>query len=155
MSGLRGWPAVSNDLQTTAQPLQPSPVVIERLTMEFLRVLGLLVVVVGRKDYIAAASGATLLRNFLIQLMVEDVAVPDRGGALHQSALLPQHHREQLYSLPAIAANSEAVIAAHVECAKVFLPLARQLTTRCDVGWPHALEDATRAYLSAELGVLI
>jgi hypothetical protein len=62
---------------------------VARLNREFLRILGLLPVVLGREEYVVGASGAGLARTLLIQLMVEEVAAPGPGGALHLRGLLP------------------------------------------------------------------
>ena len=135
------------------QPLAPSPKTVQRLVTEFLRVLGLLPVVIGREDYVNAVSGAALLRQTLVQLMIEDVAVEDPGGALHLSALLPPERYAVLARLPGVEATRESAIAAHVACAQAFLPLARELTKRCELAWPVDLERAARAHIYQRLGV--
>ncbi|WP_152365276.1 aminoglycoside 6-adenylyltransferase [Microlunatus speluncae] len=128
-----------------AEPLQPDPGNVERLIKEFFRVLGLTPVVLGRADLITAASGAGLLRDLLINLMLEDVAVPDRGGALHTSALLPPDRREQVERLPAIEATRESAVAVHRACTELFLPLARDLAARTGVTWPDEFARAALA----------
>jgi predicted nucleotidyltransferase len=132
---------------------QPDPRHVETLVREFLRVLGLLPVVVGRSEFVAGESGAGLLRTMLIQLMLEDVAVEDRGGALHLNTLLPEDRLRVLTDLPAMTATRESVTAAHVACAEAFLPIARELYARCGLDWPAELEDAVRGHLSAEIAV--
>jgi hypothetical protein len=144
---------LADSLQPSGQPLGPSPGTVERLVTEFLRVLGLLPVVVGRHDYVVAATGATLLRTSLIQLMIEDVAVEDRGGVLHLERLLPPERYASLAALPPIEATREAAIAAHVACARLFLPLGRDLAQRAGVAWPETLERAARAHLVRRLGI--
>ena len=76
-------------LRQKGEPLAPSGPRIQGLTKEFMRILGLLPVVLGREEYAVSASGSGLIRMLLIQLMTEDVAVEDRGGALHLRGLLP------------------------------------------------------------------
>ena len=144
---------LSAGLSQPRPPLQPDPQRIEALGREFLRVLGLLPVVVGRGEYVLGVSGATLLREMLIQLMLQDVAVEDRGGALHLNSLLPPDRQQTLVDLPAMAANHESVLAANVACAAAFLPLARDLHERCGLRWPQELEDAARRHLATELAV--
>ena len=41
-------------------------------------------------------SGAGLLRGLVVQLFLEDVAVEDRGGALHLNALRPEDLEDAL-----------------------------------------------------------
>jgi predicted nucleotidyltransferase len=134
-------------------PLQPDAKKIRTITIEFLRVLGLLPVVAARSEYVVGASGAGLLRELLIQLMLEDVAVEDRGGALHLSGLLPEVRLQALRDLPPIAATREAVIAGHLACAQIFLPIARDLSGRVGVQWPAELERAVRAHLHRALSL--
>ena len=125
-----------------AEPLQPDPVAVERLIKEFFRVLGLTPVVLGRGGVIDAASGSGLLRQLLIDLMLQDVAVPDRGGALHTSSLLPPQRRAQVEALPAIEATRESALAVHRACTDLFLPLARDLAARTGVTWPDEFVQA-------------
>lgn len=140
-------------LRPDAPPLAPDPDRIAALATEFLRVLGLLPVVVGRGEYVVGVSGAGLLRTLLVRLMLEDVAVPDRGGALRLVGLLPPDRLAVLAGLPPAAATRESVVAAHLACARAFLPLGRQLAARTGAGWPAAMEAACRRHLADTLGV--
>lgn len=65
----------------------PDPGRVGSITREFLRVLGLLPVVIGRGEFVVGQSGVGLLRSMLIDVMLEEVAVEDRGGALHLNQL--------------------------------------------------------------------
>lgn len=132
---------------------EPDAVNVSRLITEFWGVIGLLPVVVGRKDGLVAASGSALLRTLLIQLILEDVDVPDCGGALHWERLLPARYAQQLRALPPIQADVESAIAVHTGCAQIFLPVARSLAERTSVHWPGELEAAARAHLERELGL--
>jgi len=116
-------------------------------------VLGLLPVVVGREEFVVAVSGAGLLRDMLIDVMLEDVAVEDRGGALHLNRLLPADRQQLLTNLPALRATRESVINAHLACASVFLPLARDLHRRCGLVCPQDFEDTTRRHLTKALSI--
>lgn len=133
----------------------PNPERIESITQEFFRVLGLLPVVVGREEYALAQSGAELLRSMLIELMLEDTAVEDRGGALHLNPLLPPERQRMLIDLPPLSAKRESVIACHVACAEAFLPLARDLGRRCGLTWPQDLEQAALRHVETSLSVQI
>ena len=118
------------------------------MTTEFIRVLGLLPVVVGRDEHVVGASGATLLRTMLVQLALEDVAVEDRGGALHLRALLPDERYRAIAGLPPVLANRDAVIEAHTAAARIFIPLAESLAARCGAEFPAEFYAATREHWS-------
>lgn len=57
---------------------------------EFIRVLGLLPLVIGRKDYVNAFTGIGHLRTRFIDLLIEEngISPAERGGALHLNRLL-------------------------------------------------------------------
>ena len=134
-------------------PLAPDPVKISSLTTEFLRVMGLLPVVLGRREHVVGVSGAGLLRGLIVQLFLEDVAVEDRGGALHLNTLLPPKRLDQLTDLPGVEATHDSVLEAHLACARVFLPVARELAQTSGAQWPTELEAALDRRLWTELGV--
>jgi len=140
-------------LAPPGRPAAPDPVKINALTTEFLRVMGLLPVALGRREHVVGVSGAGLLRGLIVQLFVEDVAVEDRGGAMHLNALLPPARLRQLVDLPAAEATHDSVLDAHMACARIFLPAARDLAAATDAQWPAELEDALRIRLRRELGL--
>lgn len=142
---------LQSKLRPGGEPLAPSGSRVNALTKEFMRVLGLLPLVLGREDYTVGASGASLIRMLLIQLMTEDVAVEDRGGALRLRGLLPDARIAEIDGLPAIAATRESVVAVHMAVARLFLPLARDLSERTGTEWPDALERALRDHLDRQL----
>lgn len=144
---------LSAELAAPAAPKQPDPARVQSITVEFLRVLGLLPVAIGREEYVVGESGAGLLRQMLIDLMLEDVAVEDRGGVLHLDGLLPADRQQILANLPPLEATREAVITANLTCAAHFLPLARTLHTTCGLPWPQDLEAAARRHLSTTLSL--
>lgn len=144
---------LESQFQESGGPLAPNPAVVTRLVKEFFRVLGLLPVVCAREEYSLAVSGAGLLRTLIIQLMLEDVAVEDRGGALHLKQLLPADRYTALAALPPMVADRESALATHLACADIFLPLARELSDRIGNEWPQSLENACRAHLERELKI--
>lgn len=143
--------------QRLAAPGSPRPVdpaTVERLTVEFLRVLGLFAVGHGRHDWVTLASGGMLLRQLTISLFSEEIAVEDRGGLLHLRRTLEPAAYQQLAELPAIMAAPEVCRLAHQHIAEVFLAKARQLSQQVDVTWPTALEESVRRRL-APLGIVV
>ncbi len=120
------------------------------MTEEFLRVLGLLPVVVGRGELVTAVSGAGILRQLLTTLLRYRVEGPRMSGALHLSRVLPADELAALAALPPVYAERSAVIRAHLSLASVFLPVARDLL---GPDFPYDQEKACWAYLQSELGV--
>ena len=126
-----------------------------RLVNEFLRVLGLAPVAVGREEFELALSGIDLLRRMTFELMLEENSVPPsmRGGALHRNPLLTAEQRESLRALPALVAERSSIIAGQAAFARLFLPRARRLAAEIGMEWPSAFEDATRRHLLKSLGL--
>ena len=133
----------------------PSPERVSKLITEFFRILGLLPVTLGRDEVFVAASGAALLRDLVVQMMLADASSPENGGALHLSTRLPADALGRLTALPPIVADRDAVLKAHLACAELFLPLARTLAGRVGAAWPTALAAACSGYLRRELGIEI
>jgi hypothetical protein len=125
---------------------------IRHLINDFIRVLGLLSVVAGRGEYFTAVAGAGLLREHLANLMVEEAAIPDPGGALHLSSLLSSGDMSILTSLPYPAPSRASVVAAHLETARQFMPRARAFAAALSSEWPIQFEEATLQHLRNELG---
>lgn len=120
---------------------------------EFLRVLGLLPVVLGRREYLAARAGLEMQRMALFQLLSETVERPDKGGMLVWSRRLPPDQHALLERLPQADLTETSLIAAYRAVATAFLPRARALAARWGIAWPTAFEAATRAHLRRSLGV--
>jgi hypothetical protein len=160
-----GGPAGLNDLDPDAvmelfnrDGVRPAPSfragvqveTVREMTEEFLRVLGLLPVVVGRGELVTAVSGAELLRQLLTTLLRYRVEGPRLSGALHLSRVLPADEMAALSAMPPVYADRAAVIRAHLSCAAMFLPVARDLL---GPDHPHELEKACWDYLRERLGV--
>lgn len=124
------------------------PGTVRELTEEFLRVLGLLPVVVGRGELVTAATGASLLRQMLTTLLRYRAEGPRLSGNLHLSRVLPADELAALAALPPVYAERGAVVRAHLSCAGMFLPVARELL---GPDHPVALERACWDYLRREL----
>ncbi len=160
-----GGPADLNDLDPDAvmelvnrDGVRPAPSfragvqadAVREMTEEFLRVLGLLPVVVGRGELVTAVSGAGMLRQLLTTLLRYRVEGPRLSGALHLSRVLPADEMAALAALPPVHADRGAVIRAHLSCAAMFLPVARDLL---GPDHPDALERACWEHLGRHLGV--
>jgi predicted nucleotidyltransferase len=142
-------------LPERGSPIPPDPDRVQRLTVEFLRVLGLLAVVLGRGEVLVAVTGCGHLRNHLISLFLETAAVEDRGGVLKLAPLLSEQQRTALEALPPLVATRDSVIEVHRALAEAFLPAARALHARLGLEWPDQFEHATLSHLEAQLGLRI
>jgi len=110
---------------------------------EFIRILGLLPVVVGRREYLNGVTGVFHLRRLLIDLMIEETDAPHRGGALHLRRLLSADQTAALSSLPVPQPTRDAVIEAHLAYAGAYIPRARRLARTWGATWPDRFEAAT------------
>lgn len=119
---------------------------------EFIRVLGLLAVVVGREEYFTGAAGAGMLRDLFAKLLTEMSALADPGGALHQSRTLAADKMKILNELPVATIDRASIIEAHIRTARAFFPIARRAVTQVGAIWPSQFENATRHFLQRELG---
>jgi hypothetical protein len=122
------------------------------LVEDFLRVLGLLTVVVNRGEYLVGVDGAMLLRRYLIDLMLAESTVT-RGGVLRLNNLLAPDQRRTLDELPPLAPTRESVIDAHLACARAFRPLAWRLLSQRGIDYPEQFDTATLAHLNRSLGI--
>ena len=134
-------------LPATLPPAAPDPKRVAFIVEEFIRVLALLPVGLGRGELVLLTTGAGLLRDLLRDLMLEGCPLPDRGGMLHPSRLLAPDQVAALEALPYPRPDREEAIAAHVATARTFLPLARRMTAELNLRWPEAFEAAMRARL--------
>ena len=139
-------------LPDTLPPGAPEPARVQGPIEEFIRVLGLLPVAIGRGEYVVATRGAGLLRDKLIDLMLEDAAPPGVHGALHLSRLLPPGDMACLAALPP-ARPDRPDVGAHLATACAFIPRAQRMARDLGLPWPEAFAAATARHLEAELGV--
>lgn len=131
---------------------RPDPKRIEEMIWEFIRVLGLTPVGLGRQEYVVMVMGTGLLRDMLSQLMQEQLPVPDRGGILHLNKLLAPQDIEMLEGLPYPRPEREALIAAQLALARAFFPRARKLAAELGIAWPQEFEASARAHLAQAIG---
>lgn len=139
-------------LPDSLPPRQPDAGTVQYLIHEFIRMLGLMPVALGREEYVTMVLGVGMLRGHLETLLMQDVTLPDPGGILHQSRLLTPEQMQMLKSLPYPPPEREALIAANFAIAREFMPRARAMADRLGIHWPDAFEAATRRRLSATLG---
>jgi len=122
---------------------------------EFIRVLGLSVVVNGRDDVVTAQTGTNLLRDMLIRIMtLENGAQPQRG-VLSLKRHLTQRQYAALTNLAPLEATWPSVFARSKALAEEFFPRARALANELGATWPQEFQRVTIANLREKLGVEI
>jgi hypothetical protein len=120
-------------------------------TEDFLRILGLLSVGLGRGEYVLCTMGAGHLRDHLITLMKAEAGTLGEG-ALHLSRSVSPADMAILTAIPMPPADRDSIVAAHMALAQAFIPRARAFHARHALTWPEAFEAATRAHLADTLG---
>ena len=120
---------------------------------EFIRILGLLHLVDGRREYLNGVLGLFHLRNLLVDLLIAETDAPGRGGVLHLNRLITQEQKELLSALPPAIPEREALISAHLAYARAYLPRARNRARALGVTWPKRFEAVTWARLKDKLGL--
>ena len=131
----------------------PDPARFRRGVEEFVRILGLLPLALGREEHLLGVLGVFHLRRHLIELMVEETAAPDRGGLLRLNRLLTEEQRATLAALPPPVPERRALTDAHLSYAAAYLPLARARAARIGADWPERFERATWDRLGRTLGL--
>jgi predicted nucleotidyltransferase len=133
-------------------PVKGGPGKLAAIINEFIRVFGLAPVAMGREEYAVGVTGAGLLRSSLIQLFLEENGIRD-AGALHLKRLLTAEQMDILDRMPGVNASRQSILDASVDCARIFLPRAKELARKRNVAWPESFEAATLRHLSKELGI--
>lgn len=123
-------------LPDTLPPKQPDAGTVSYLIHEFIRMLGLMPVGLGRGELVTMVVGVGMMRGHLETLLMQDVSNPDPGGMLYQSKLLPPEQMAMLRSLPYPGPDRAALIEANLAVARQFMPRARAMAKRLDIAWP-------------------
>lgn len=129
-------------LPETLPPRPLDPAALTALIEETLRILGLLPMALGRGELATGVTGAGLIRQQLIALLIMETEPPLPPGALHLARLISSRDVEMVEALPGAVATRESVIAANLAYAAAFLPRARIVAKRVGAVWPRALEEA-------------
>jgi hypothetical protein len=143
---------IASKLPASLLATSPNPDTVNYLIGEFIRVLGLIAVGMGRGEDVLGVTGAGLLRDLLTRLMVEETQSPERGGMLHLSRTVTPEQMAVLRALPYPGPHREEILAAHWATAAAFFPRARALADDAGITWPTAFEAATRRHLQRAFG---
>ena len=139
-----------------ATPYRTSPETLGPMIEEFFRILGLMVLSLGREEYLLGLSGIGFMRQLTMDLMLEEngIGPMSRGGALSRRPLLTQEQLAELDGLATVSADREGIIRGNLDLARIFVPRARRLAAEIGLDWPQALEDAVRRHLKGQLDLV-
>lgn len=133
------------------EPAEPSAEKVAGLVGEFLRIHGLLPVIVLRRDWLLGVEGVHTLRSLLYQLFVEAGAPHAATGVKRWSAKLDPRHRAVLEALPTGEATRDGVVEGHLALVGAFRAHVPEICERLGVDWPHRFERATYAHVERQL----
>jgi predicted nucleotidyltransferase len=143
------------NLYATLRPETPEPVRnpgrLGWMVGEFIRILGLTPVAIGRGEVELMTVGNTFLRRFLTDLLTIEINPRIPGGMLHLSRVLDAERMAVLASVPLPQLNADSAIASNLALARIFMPRAKALCASLGVEWPDAFEAATRRNLQRAL----
>jgi predicted nucleotidyltransferase len=127
---------------------------LEYVVDEFIRLLGMLTIVVERNDVPIGVEGQMGCYSLLLSLLLMEQGI-DRMtmGKRHVARFLSAEQREALAGLPALAPTLASIVDGRVAYARLFLPRARRLMQANDMDYPQAFEDATWQHLKRTLGL--
>ena len=138
---------------TPASAPEPTADAIADVANEFIRVLGLSLVVKGRDDLVVAQTGTNLLRDMLIRTMAMENAPQPRRGVLALRRDLRPDQVAVLLDLPPLDATWPSIFARTKAIAEQFFPKAQALAEELDVPWPETFEQVTRKLLRDRIGL--
>lgn len=141
--------------ESSATLTKAEPAMVTDLVNEFLRVLGLMAVVINRKEFVVAQTGSTLLRDMLIRLMGMENAPQVFRGAMSLRKSLTAEQISLLESIPPLSAQQEPVMAANKMIAQIFLSRARLLAVKINALWPEEFEKLTLTHLRKNINFSI
>ncbi len=129
--------------------------ILQDTTEEFIRILGLLPVVVGREDYVIAQKGVQFMKDMLTTIMKLRAADDTFRGALSlRLALLPEDY-DILFRAPPVTATRESILALNAYLAPEFLKRARILYAEHGLEWPERFVSATLKNIENKTGLNI
>jgi hypothetical protein len=140
---------------TLTAPVQHNPLAhLNFVVEEFIRLVGMLPIVVERDDLAIGMEGHFGLHSLLLSLLLLEQGI-DRSvtGKRHVAPFLNDEQRTLLAGLPPLAPTMESVIQGRLAYARLFLPRARRLMEASGLTYPAAFETATRQHLAETLGL--
>lgn len=131
-------------------PLARLPYLVE----EYIRLLGMLPIVVERNDVAMGMEGQMGLHTILISLLLMENGVDRMAtGKRHVAAFLNDEQCALLAQVPPLEPTMDSVMQGRVAYGRLFLPRARRLMESYSLTYPTAFEEATRRHLQDTLGL--
>lgn len=121
------------------------------MVSEFIRILGLTPVALGRGEVELMTVGNGFLRRFLTDLLTIEVNPRIAGGMLHLSRVLDPGRMAVLAAVPLPQLTAASAIESNLALARTFMPRAKALCASLGVEWPATFEAATRNHLQRAL----
>lgn len=137
---------------SAAAPIDIRPLLIDTVS-EFIRLLGLLPIVLGRKNYITATSGVHMMKDLFITLTTIEISPYRFHGKLSVEKYLLPDDKAILSPIAAVQPNEASLVAANRALVAVFLPRAKLLYTRYGLQWPTEFEKAALHTITEKLGI--
>lgn len=120
---------------------------------EFVRVLGLLPVLIHREDLVGAISGSMLLREHLVSLLRYEQVGQTMTGALNDTKSLTPVAAAAVLALPALHADKSAIVEFNRACWDIFVQRGPAICQRYEVEWPADLVSAVRTRMMRDLSL--
>ncbi|HVX47729.1 MAG TPA: hypothetical protein VHC49_27825 [Mycobacteriales bacterium] len=119
----------------------------------FLYFIGNLPVLFGRDEIVLAHNSVTGFRQILVDLMLAERGIRDRGGAKRLNPFLTAEQRDTLESLPTAPMERDQILAAISAITTEIRRRGRLLAELTGSVWPEALERAALDSVHRQLGV--
>lgn len=138
-------------------PVQHNPLArLPYLVEEYIRLLGMLPIVVERNDVAMGMEGQMGLHTILISLLLMENGIDRMAtGKRHVAAFLNDDQRALLAQVPPLEPTMDSVIQGRAAYGRLFLPRARRLMESHGLAYPTAFEEATRRHLQDTLGLSV
>jgi hypothetical protein len=143
---------IHQSLPPTLPPPQIDRRMVEGTVNEFIRVLGLSAVAVGRNEIELIGLGTGMMRRMLTDLLVMEMNHADTGGILHLTRLLDAERMALMETIPVPERSIQSALDSQFALARAFLPRAKALYGQLGLEWPARFETATHANLEKHLG---
>lgn len=121
---------------------------------EFIRLVGMLPIVVARDDVPIGMEGQLGAHSLLISLLLMENGIDRMStGKRHVAALLNDEQRSVLASVPPLLPAMDSIIQGRIAYALLFLPRARRLMEAHSMDYPEQFEAATRQHVAETLNI--
>lgn len=125
----------------------------DRTVRQFLYFLGNLPVGFGRGEILLEHGGIFTWRELLVQVMLAENGVRNRGGQKRLNPLLTDGQRTFLDAIPAAGLDTDEIMTTLRFISVELVRRGKDLAGRTGAAWPRELEEAALANVRRHLGV--